>query len=221
MCDLQYDRLKNSNRVEAPVLVAKYADHLPLYRQEAIFERADLAVPRSTLAQWIGQCGVPLQPLAEALRAKLLTSSVLQADEMPVAMLKPGTGKTHCAYLWAYGTTAFDPVKAVVYDFTESRAGHHAQAFFGDGRGTRVCDDSAGYKALIAAGVTEAGCMAHARRKFFDLYAQQQSAVAGEALDFFQALYRIEREVTDLAPDARLRLRQTRAPASNRVMLES
>src|SRR5512145_1252173 len=81
----------------AQVLVAKYADHQPLYRQEAIFERAGLALPRSTLAQWVGACGVQLQPLVEALKAVLLGQPVLHADETPVAMLKPGNGKTHRA----------------------------------------------------------------------------------------------------------------------------
>src|SRR5437867_13277554 len=79
----------------AQVLVAKYADHQPLYRQEGIFERAGVAIPRSTLAQWVGVCGVRLQPLVDALRAMLLECSVLHADETPVAMLKPGKGKTH------------------------------------------------------------------------------------------------------------------------------
>ena len=109
----------------AQVLVAKYADHLPLYRQEAIFGRAGLAIPRSTLAQWVGSCGVQLQPLVDALRAELLQHRVLHADETPVAMLKPGNGKTHRAYLWAYATGAFENMRAVVYDFCESRAGEH------------------------------------------------------------------------------------------------
>ena len=90
----------------AHVLVAKYAAHLPLYRQEAIFSRAGYAVPRSTLAQWVGSCGVQLQPLVDALRADVLRHPVLHADETPVAMLKPGTGKTHRAYLWAYAPGA-------------------------------------------------------------------------------------------------------------------
>ena len=85
----------------AQVLVAKYLDHLPLYRQEHIFERAGLAIARSTLAQWVGECGVQLQPLVDALAAEMLRHDVLHADETPVAMLKPGHGKTHRAYLWS------------------------------------------------------------------------------------------------------------------------
>ena len=195
----------------AQVLVAKYQDHLPLYRQEGIFGRAGLAIPQSTLAQWVGQSGVHLQPLVDALKADLLAHPVLHADETPVAMLDPGAGKTHRAYLWSYSVGAFDPIKAVVYDFADSRAGRHAQAFLGDWRGTLICDDYAGYKTLIAQGVTEAGCMAHARRKFFDLAAQGQSQIASEALEAIGQLYGIEREALELDIDARQRLREAKA----------
>lgn len=195
----------------AQVLIAKYLDHLPLYRQEAIFGRAGLPIPRSTLAQWVGQCGMALQPLVDALKDEMLGYRVLHADETPVALLDPGAGKTHRAYLWSYSVGAFEPMKAVVYDFTESRAGQHAQEFLGDWRGTLICDDYAGYKALLAKGLTEAGCLAHARRKFFDLHRQNQSQIAGEALDCFGRLYAIEREVADLSIDDRLRIRQAKA----------
>ena len=198
----------------AQVLVAKYADHLPLYRQEAIFGRAGLAIPRSTLAQWVGSCGVQLQPLVEALRAALLTHSVLHADETPVQMLKPGAGKTHRAYLWAYAPGAFEDTKAVVYDFCESRAGEHARSFLGDWKGSLICDDYAGYKQSIAGGVTEVGCLAHARRKFFDLHVANKSQVAESALQQFGTIYEIERELKSLDPDERQRIRQLRsAPA--------
>jgi transposase len=212
----------------AEVLVAKYADHLPLYRQEAIFERAGMNLSRSTLAQWIGACGVELQPLVDALKAALLSRAVLHADETPVAMLKPGSGKTHRAYLWSYGTTAFDPIKGVVFDFAETRAGRHVQAFLGTDRangssngsndsstggwrGTLVCDDYAGYKALFGGQIVEAGCLAHARRKFFDLWVNHKSAVAEQALTFFRDLYEVEREVRDLEVDERKRIRQLKA----------
>jgi hypothetical protein len=134
----------------AEVLVAKYLDHLPLYRQESIFARAGLAIPHSTLAAWVGQCGVQLQPLVDALRSEILASAVLHADETPVAMLKPGNGKTHRAYLWSYCTTAYRALRAVVFDFADSRGGHHVRSFLGlpgnDGwRGKLVCDDFSGY----------------------------------------------------------------------------
>jgi transposase len=195
----------------AQVLVAKYADHQPLYRQEGIFQRAGLGIPRSTLAQWVGACGVHLQPLVDALKEALLDRPVLHADETPVAMLTPGKGKTHRAYLWSYGSTQFDPLRAVVYDFTESRAGAHAQGFLDGWSGKLVCDDYSGYKALFASGITEVGCLAHARRKFHDLWVNHQSVVAEEALKHFAALYEIEQQVREFSAEERQRIRQLRA----------
>lgn len=203
----------------AQVLIAKYVDHLPLYRQEAIFGRAGLAIPQSTLAQWVGTCGVQLQALVDALHEELLTHTVLHADETPVAMLKPGNGKTHKAYLWSYCTTSFDPVKAVIFDFAETRAGQHARDFLGidtevpnsGWHGTLVCDDYSGYKAAINHGVIEAGCLAHARRKFHELWANHQSTIAEQALKFLGALYDIERDVQHLSADERCRIRRAQA----------
>jgi transposase len=191
----------------AQVLVAKYLDHQPLYRQEGIFGRAGVAIPRSTLAQWVGQCGVQLQPLVDALRELMLARPVLHADETPVAMLVPGKGKTHRAYVWTYGTTAYDPLQAVVYDFAEGRAGEHARRFLTGWRGQLVCDDFKGYKALFASGVTEVGCLAHARRKFFELWTNHKSPVAEEALQFFASIYDIERVARSLDVEERTRLR--------------
>ena len=192
----------------AQVLVAKYADHLPLYRQEGIFARAGMALPRSTLAQWVGECGVQLQPLVDALKNEILRCAVLHADETPVAMLKPGNKKTHRAYLWAYAPGAFENLKAVVYDFCESRAGEHARTFLGDWKGALVCDDYGGYKAGFAGGILEAGCMAHARRKFFELHASNKSQIAQQALQYIGQLYEVEREVKSLRADERLQIRQ-------------
>ena len=200
----------------AQVLIAKYVDHLPLYRQEAIFGRAGLAIPQSTLAHWVGTCGVQLQALVDALHEELLTHTVLHADETPVAMLKPGNGKTHKAYLWSYCTTSFDTVKAVVFDFAETRAGQHARDFLGidteapdsGWHGTLVCDDYSGYKAGFKHGVVEAGCLAHARRKFHELWANHQSTLAEQALKFFGLLYDIERNVQHLSAEERGRRRK-------------
>ncbi len=192
----------------ADVLVAKYGDHLPLYRLEDIYARDGVALPRSTLAQWVGQCGVQLQPLVDALKAEMLAHTVLHADETPVSMLKPGTGKTHKAYLWAYSPGAFESLKAVVYDFAESRSGEHARAFLGEWKGSLVCDDYGGYKASFVNGITEVGCMAHARRKFFDLHANGTSHIAGQALQYIGLLYDIEREVKALSAQDRQAIRQ-------------
>jgi len=203
----------------AQVLVAKYQDHLPLYRQEHIFGRAGLAIPRSTLASWVGQCGVQLQPLVDALKAVMLKSAVLHGDETPVAMLKPGNKKTHRAYIWTYCTTPYDALKAVVFDFAEGRGGQHVRGFLGldanagkDGwHGKLVCDDFSGYNACFELGVTEIGCMAHARRKFHELWVNHGSQVGERALKFFGEIYDIEREVQELEADERRRIRQRRS----------
>lgn len=201
----------------AQVLVAKYADHLPLYRQEKIFGRAGLEIPRSTLGAWVGMCGVQLQPLVDALKAAVLRHSVLHADETPIPMLKPGHKKTHRAYLWAYAPGAFETTRAVVYDFCESRAGEHARVFLGKTgtqggwNGALVCDDYAAYKALFTKGITESGCMAHARRKLFELHANHSSLIAAEGLKFFDLLYDVEREAKALNADERKTMRQDKA----------
>jgi len=197
----------------AQVLIAKYLDHAPLYRQESIFERAGLALPRSTLAQWVGACGVKLQPLLEAMKELLLARTVLHADETPVPMLKPGLGRTHRAYLWSYSTSEYDALPVVIYDFAEGRGGVHAREFLGNWSGKLVCDDYAGYKALFERGVIEIGCMAHARRKFHDLYANHRSNLAEDALRYFAALYEVEREARErkLDADGRRLLRQQRS----------
>jgi transposase len=205
----------------AHVLVAKYADHLPLYRQESIFARSGVSLARSTLAQWVGSCGVQLQPLVDAMRHELLQERVLHADETPVAMLDPGAGKTHRAYLWSYCTSGYERAQMVVFDFAEGRAGRHALEFLrhpGEHawRGTLVCDDYAGYKALFANGVIEAGCLAHARRKFHELWANHRSTLAEQALLLFGVLYDIEFEVAQLDADQRRRIRQAKAkPAAD------
>lgn len=191
----------------AHLLVAKYSDHLPLYRQSIIFGRAGLPIPRSTLASWVGVCGSKLQVLVDQLKAQVLTHSVLQADETPVSTLAPGTGKTHRSYLWAYATGEFESLRAVVYDFTPSRSGQHARSFLGAWKGHLVCDDYSGYKASFTTGVTEVGCMAHARRHFFELHAANKSVIAAEALDRIRQLYVVESEIKDAPPDQRVQRR--------------
>jgi transposase len=195
----------------AHVLVAKYADHLPLYRQEAIYARAGVALSRSTLAQWVGVCGVQLQPLVDALKTALLARPVLHADETPVPVLDPGAGKTYRATLWSYASTAFDGLRGVVFDLAETRGAEHPKTFLGAWRGTLVCDDYAGYKALFGTNIGEAGCLAHARRKFHELHVAGKSTLAKQALLLIGRLYEVEREVKDLDPDERRRIRQSQA----------
>jgi transposase len=193
----------------AQVVIQKYTDHLPLYRQEAIFARSGVNLSRATLAEWVGAAGVWLKPLVSALRQELLTEAVLHADETPVALLDPGAGKTHRAYLFAYRSAGGRP--RVVFDFCLSRSGKHAAAFLKDYRGALMVDDYSGYKALFETGITELGCWAHARRKFHELHQANQSTHAFEALQRIAVLYRIEEQVKALDAAARCACRQRHA----------
>jgi len=204
------DRSQAAPSLLAQVTIAKYLDHLPLYRQEGIYARSGVDLARSTLAEWIGAVGVALQPLVDALRRELRTCPVLHADETPVAQLDPGAGKTKRAYLFAYRTAVGSPI--VLFDYCASRSGEHARRFLGDWRGALMVDDFAGYKASFTSGeVIELGCWAHARRKFVDLHKASGSLIAAEAIERIGLLYRIEREAADLDADARYACRQTHA----------
>jgi len=175
-----------------------------------------MAIARSTLAQWVGECGAQLQPLVDALSAELLRHAVLHADETPVPMLKPGNKKTHKAYIWSYCTTSFNPTKAVVFNFAETRSGENVRAFLGqDGerpwKGKLVTDGFSGYKASFERGVTEVGCAAHARRKFHELWVNHGSKVGEQALRYFQLLFEIEEGIAGSTPDERRRIRQRKS----------
>ena len=197
------------------ILIGKYLDHLPLYRLEQMASRDQVILSRSTMAlghpvaQWVGRIGVALQPLADRLAELLLERNVLHADgprsatETPIAQLDPGKGKTHRAYLWAYRSNVLQtgpPI--VVFDYQTSRVGRHAQDFLAGWQGHLMVDDFSGYKALFADGVTELGCLAHARRKFFDLNVAQANPVALEVLNRIAALYVIEVNVRGMWPEA-------------------
>ena len=192
----------------AQVVIAKYVDHLPLYRQETIHARSGVEIGRTTLAEWCGVVGLRLQPLVDALRTELLTAPVLHADETPVAQLDPGAGKTKRAYLFAYRTTDENPI--VVFEYAGSRSGKHAAAFLGDWKGALMVDDYSGYKALFPR-ITELGCWAHARRKFVDLHKASGSLIANEAIQRIAALYRSEAQADELDLDERWRWRQQHA----------
>lgn len=204
------DRSQADPSLLAQVTIAKYFDHLPLYRQEGIYARSGVALARSTLAEWIGAVGVALQPLVDALRRELLECAVLHADETPIDELDPGAGKTRRRYLFAYRSAVGVPI--VVFDYCVNRSGEHARRFLGDWRGALVVDDYVGYKALFAGGqALELGCWAHARRKFVDLHKASGSPIAAQAVEWIGRLYRIEREAADLDPAARKVWRQTHA----------
>ena len=198
-------------RLLAWVMVSKFVDHLPLYRLEQIALRQGVPFPRSTLADWVGRVGFSLQVLVDRLVTILRQRAVLHADETPVQQLDPKAklGGTKKAYLWAYRSNTLDgkdPI--VVFDYQTSRAGQHARDFLQDWQGHLVVDDYAGYKALFNGKVTEVGCWAHVRRKFFELHVANQSPMAAEALRRIGLLYEIEQRGKALAVTERQELRQ-------------
>lgn len=198
--------------LHAWILIQKYLDHLPLYRIEKISDRHGVPIARSTLAQWVGQLGVALQPLVDRLVAMLKAGKVLHADETPVQQLDPGQGKTKRAYLWAYRSNDLEGApRIVVFDYQTSRSGQHARDFLDGWRGHLMVDDYGGYKNLFRQGVTELACLAHCRRKFFDLHAAGKHPVAEEALRRIAELYAIEADAREGDVAARRALRQQEA----------
>jgi transposase len=195
----------------AQVIIAKHDDHLPLYRQEEIYRRSGAFIARSSMASWIGSSGVQLQPLAQALRQHLHQQAVLHADETPIKLLAPGSGKTDTAYAWVIRSSDLETCeRAVVFEFCSSRQGQHAATLLGGFQGSLVCDDYSGYKALFKQqAIQEAGCWAHARRKFFEAHKLNQSETAKEALNRIQQLYELERQGAQLDQQQRHLLRQT------------
>ena len=196
----------------AHVLASKYLDHLPLHRQEQIYARDGVVLPRSTMAGWLGQLEVLFEPLVERLASHILSAAVIQADETPVPVLQPGTGHTATGYLWAFRSGPWNPVQAVVFNFAMSRAQTVPTRFLENYQGVLQVDGYAGYNEVLRRdGVIEAGCMAHARRKFVEVWETSKSPAAQTAITHIASLYAIESEVKDLAVEERQRQRQARA----------
>lgn len=192
--------------------MSKYADHQPLYRQAVIYARQGVFIPRSTQAGWVGASEVLLEPLVERLRVHMLAETYLQADETRLPVLAPGTGKTRTGYLWVYRTGLWSPLQAVVFDYAEGRGQTWPKAFLAGFKGTLQIDGYAGYNAVLAwKDIVEAGCWAHVRRAFYDVFKATRSPVAAEALRRIRTLYEIEAELKDLSPEARVAQRQARS----------
>jgi transposase len=207
-----FDNALPAPGLQAHTVISRFVDHLPYYRQEQINARAGVHTPRSTLAAWSGQTGAQLLPLYEAHRDFVLSSRIVHADETPIALLDPGAGKTKKAYMWAYARGVFDPEPAVVYDFCPGRGGKYPAEFLKGWTGTLVVDAYAGYDAALALEERSTSfCVAHARRKFDEIFKADASPVAAEAIQRIALLYRIESEVRDLPSQERLQIRQERS----------
>jgi transposase len=200
----------------AHVLVAKYCDHLPLYRQSGIYAREGVDIERSTLADWVGQCNALLRPLVNGLRNHVLAAYKLHADDTPIPVLAPGQGQTKTGRLWTYvrddRASADMAAPAVWFAYSPNRRGEHPQTHLKDFKGILQADAFAGYASLYADGaIQEAACWAHVRRKFFDLHKAQASPLAAEVLKQIGALYAVEASIRGKPPERRQAERQARA----------
>ena len=200
----------------AHVVVSKYADHLPLYRQSEIYERQGVELDRSTLADWIGGVARTVEPLVDAIKDHVVRATKLHADDVPVPVLAPGNGKTKTGRLWTYvrddRPCGSQEAPAVWFAYSPDRKSEHPAKHLARFRGTLQADAFPGFNRLYEnGGIAEAACWAHVRRKFYDLFEAHASPIAKEALDRIAALYAIEKEIRGRPPDERKQIRAARA----------
>jgi transposase len=197
----------------ASVLVGKYCDHLPLYRQSQIFARHGVEIDRSTLANWVGGACWWLESLHERLAAHVFAATEIFADDTPIPVLDPGRGRTKTGRLWVYardqrGWSGPDPPVAV-YFYSPDRKGERPASHLKGFRGVLQVDGYAGFERLTAGGdVILAACWAHARRKFYELNEAIGSPIASEALRRIGELYAIEKRVRGQSAEVRMRIRK-------------
>lgn len=197
----------------AHILVSKFADHQPLYRQSDIYARQGVELDRSTMARWVGACGALVRPLVDALRRYVTAPGKVHTDDTPMPVLSPGNGQTKTGRLWVYvrddrhsGSTA---PPAMWFAYSPNRQGQNPQSHLAGFSGVLQADAFAGYDKIFTNGsVTEAACMAHARRKIHDLHARRATATTTEALRRIGELYAIEAQIRGRPPDERRRIRQ-------------
>jgi transposase len=199
----------------AHVIVSKYADHLPLYRQSEIYARQGVEIPRSTLAGWVGAASDLLSPLVDAIQKHVLAGRKLHADDTPIPVLSPGSGKTKTGRLWTYvrddRPAGEDTVPAVWFSYSEDRKGEHPRQHLKNFKGALQADAYAGFHHLYGDHIYEAACWAHARRKFHEIHVIHASPTTTEALARIGALYAIEEEIRGKPAELRLSVRQARA----------
>lgn len=207
--------------VVAHVVVSKYVDHLPLYRQAEIYARDGLDLDRGLLADWVGKAAWLLRPLADRIGAHVMAGGVIHADDTPVPVLAPGRGKTKTGRLWVYlrdeRQHAGPAPPAVLYRYTPDRKGERCREHLAPFRGHLHADGYSGFADLYRsadgapAGVTEVACWAHVRRGFFDVHKSTGSIIAREALERIGTLFDIERTITGQCAERRREVRQAHA----------
>jgi transposase len=206
-----------TERLVAQVLVAKYADHCPLYRQSQILARQGIAIDRSTLAFWVGYAAAEITPLWRLLRQELLRSTKLFADETTAPVLDPGRGRTKTGYFWVLARDdrpwQGEAPPAVVYSYAPGRGAEHAVALLRGFTGVLQTDAYAAYRSLadpkrVGGPVSLAYCWSHCRREFFDVAKTAPAPIATEALKRIAQFYEIEAEIRGRSADQRQAVRQ-------------
>ncbi|MGI4756791.1 MAG: IS66 family transposase [Janthinobacterium lividum] len=200
----------------AHVLVSKYADHLPLYRQTEIYAREGVALDRSTLAGWVGATSDLLKPLVEAVRSHVMAATKLHADDTPVPVLAPGNGRTKTGRLWTYvrddRASGDSTAPAVWFAYSPDRRGENPRRHLKLYKGALQADAYAGFQQLYESGnIVEVACWAHTRRKFHEIHVAHASPVTTEAIERIAALYAIEAEIRGSTAEVRKTIRQARA----------
>lgn len=200
----------------AHVLVSKYGDHLPLYRQSQIYAREGVDLDRSTLAGWVGAASELLTPLVDEIKKHVLAAAKIHADDTPVPVLAPGNGKTKTGRLWTYvrddRPAGYSTAPAVWFAYSEDRKGEHPRRHLKDFKGALQADAYAGFHHLYGDGaIYEVACWAHTRRKFHDIHVVHRSPTTTEALARIGALYGIEEQIRGKPAELRCSVRQTRA----------
>ncbi|EKL33347.1 transposase IS66 family protein [Vibrio cholerae HE-40] len=197
------------------VVVDKYLDHQPLYRQAERMEREGIDVERSTLADWVGQTGALLTPLADAIGRHVKAGLHVHADDTTAPTLSPGKGRTQTGRYWTYvrdGRPWGDAIPPAVWlQYSEDRKSIHPTAHLKGYKGSLQADAYAGYNELYQRQITQHGCWAHVRRKFYDITQTGPSPLADEAITTIQSLYGIEKQARGKQPDERQRLRSIHA----------
>ena len=200
----------------AHVLVSKYADHQPLYRQSQIYAREGVDLDRSTLAGWVGAASELLTPLVDQIRKHALAAAKIHADDTPVPVLAPGNGKTRTGRLWTYvrddRPAGVSTAPAVWFAYSEDRKGEHPRRHLKDFKGALQADAYSGFHHLYGDGnIYEVACWAHTRRKFHDIHVAHASPTTTEALARIGALYGIEEQIRGKPAELRCSVRQTRS----------
>ena len=224
MPSLPIERGKPGPALLAHVLVSKFCDHLPLYRQSQIYEREGVEIDRSTMGDWVGRSAALLAPLVEAVGRHVFEADAIFTDDTPVPVLDPGRGRTKTGRFWTYvrdgRAHGSNEPPAAFYKYSPDRKGKRPKDHLKGYSGYMHADGFAGYDKLYGGKIKEVACMAHVRRKLFDIHKATSSPIAEEALQRIASLYEVEKRARGRPPDERRQLRQEESKSRFEALLD-